>query len=61
MKKIGIIICDRYHTCAGGKCLRALRQREGAFARYGDEESSSSATPPAVVAPAATWSTPRPR
>ncbi len=38
MKRIGIIICDRYHTCAGGKCLRALRQREGAFARYGDEE-----------------------
>ena len=38
MKKIGIIICDRYHTCAGGKCLRSLRNREGAFARYGDEE-----------------------
>ncbi len=38
MKKLGIIICDRYHTCAGGKCLRALRQREGAFARYAGEE-----------------------
>ena len=38
MKKIGIIICGRYHTCGGGKCLRALRQREGAFARYKDEE-----------------------
>jgi hypothetical protein len=38
MTKIGIIICDRYHTCAGGKCLRALRNREGAFARYKDEE-----------------------
>lgn len=38
MKKIGIIICDRYHTCAGGKCLRALRNREGAFALYKDEE-----------------------
>lgn len=38
MKKIGIIICDRYHACAGGKCLRALRQREGAFSRYRDEE-----------------------
>jgi predicted metal-binding protein len=38
MKKIGIIICDRYHTCAGGKCLRALRNREGAFARYQGEE-----------------------
>jgi predicted metal-binding protein len=32
--KIGIIICDRYRTCAGGKCLRALRNREGAFERY---------------------------
>jgi len=38
VKKIGIIICDRYHTCAGGKCLRSFRNREGAFARYGDEE-----------------------
>ena len=37
MTKIGIIICDRYRTCAGGKCLRALRNREGAFARYKDE------------------------
>lgn len=32
--KLGIIICDRYHTCAGGKCLRAMRNREGAFAQY---------------------------
>ncbi len=32
--RIGIIICHRYHTCAGGKCLRSLRNREGAFARY---------------------------
>lgn len=38
MKKIGIIICDRYHTCAGGKCLRALRNREGAFALYEKEK-----------------------
>ncbi len=38
VKRIGIIICSRYHTCAGGKCLRALRNREGAFALYkGDE------------------------
>lgn len=35
--KIGIIICDRYRTCAGGKCLRSLRNREGAFARYKDQ------------------------
>ncbi len=32
--KIGIIICDRYRTCAGGKCLRSLRNREGAFSIY---------------------------
>ena len=37
-RKIGIIICDRWRRCAGGKCLRALRQREGAFARYEGEE-----------------------
>jgi len=32
--RLGIIICDRYRTCAGGKCLRALRAREGAFSAY---------------------------
>ncbi|WP_319581668.1 CGGC domain-containing protein [uncultured Pseudodesulfovibrio sp.] len=32
--KIGIVICDRYRRCAGGKCLRALNNREGAFSRY---------------------------
>ena len=37
-KKIGIIICHRYHTCAGGKCFRALRNREGAFSRYRDTQ-----------------------
>jgi predicted metal-binding protein len=36
--KIAIIICDRYHTCAGGKCLRAMRNREGAFAHYAGSE-----------------------
>ena len=36
--KLGIIICDRYHTCAGGKCLRAMRNKEGAFAQYVDAE-----------------------
>jgi len=35
-QKIGIIICDRYRRCAGGKCLRALRGKEGAFSIYGD-------------------------
>ena len=37
-KKIGIIICDRYHRCAGGKCFRSLRNREGAFSRYTNME-----------------------
>ncbi len=36
--KIGIIICDRYRRCAGGKCFRSLRQKEGAFSRYKDME-----------------------
>jgi predicted metal-binding protein len=31
---IGIIICDRYKNCAGGKCFRAIRNREGAFDIY---------------------------
>lgn len=38
VKKIGIIICDRYSRCAGGKCLRALRNREGAFSIYKGQE-----------------------
>jgi predicted metal-binding protein len=37
-KKIGIIICDRYSSCAGGKCFRALKNREGAFNIYKDHE-----------------------
>ncbi|HPD94959.1 MAG TPA: CGGC domain-containing protein [Tenuifilaceae bacterium] len=32
--KVGIIICDRYRTCAGGKCLQSLQKREGAFEIY---------------------------
>lgn len=36
--KIGIIICDRYHTCAGGKCFRSLKNREGAFDIYQNKE-----------------------
>ena len=36
--KIGIIICDRYRRCAGGKCLRAMRNKEGAFSRYTDTD-----------------------
>jgi predicted metal-binding protein len=36
--KIGIVICDRYRRCAGGKCLRAMRNKEGAFSIYTDTE-----------------------
>ena len=36
LTKIGIIICDRYRRCAGGKCFRALKAREGAFSLYTD-------------------------
>jgi predicted metal-binding protein len=36
--KIGIIICDRYKSCAGGKCFRALLKREGAFKIYKNKE-----------------------
>ncbi len=35
---VGIIICDRYRRCAGGKCLKSLHNREGAFTRYKDYE-----------------------
>jgi len=34
--KIGIIICDRYKGCAGGKCFRSVINREGAFEMYKD-------------------------
>lgn len=36
--KIGIIICDRYSTCAGGKCFRAAANHEGAFSIYENKE-----------------------
>jgi predicted metal-binding protein len=36
--RIGIVVCDRYRTCAGGKCFRALSRREGAFAAYRDAD-----------------------
>ena len=39
MVKVGIIICDRYKFCEGGKCFRAVRQREGAFRRYSKDDS----------------------
>jgi len=37
IKKIGIIICDRYRNCAGGKCFRAMKNHEGAFSIYDDD------------------------
>jgi len=37
--KIGIIICDRYKTCAGGKCFKAMQEREGAFDIYKKDEA----------------------
>ena len=36
--KVGIVICDRYRRCAGGKCLRAMRNKEGAFSIYEDTD-----------------------
>jgi predicted metal-binding protein len=36
--RISIIIFDRYRHCAGGKCLRAMRNQEGAFRIYAEEE-----------------------
>ncbi len=35
---IGIIICDRYRMCAGGKCFRSLQNREGAFNIYREND-----------------------
>jgi len=32
--KIGIITCNRFDNCTGGKCYRAFQKREGAFAIY---------------------------
>ena len=37
-QRIGIIICDRYRSCSGGKCLRALKERAGAFSIYRDSD-----------------------
>ena len=36
--KIGIVICERYKNCTGGKCFRAMKNREGAFDIYKDRE-----------------------
>jgi hypothetical protein len=39
--KIGIIICHRYHTCAGGKCSESATT--GVHSHYKDRPWSSSA------------------
>jgi predicted metal-binding protein len=36
--KVGIIICDRYRDCAGGKCFRAVRERAGGFSKYSSDQ-----------------------
>jgi len=36
--KIGIIICDRYRNCSGGKCFKSVQNREGAFSIYKNQE-----------------------
>lgn len=36
--KISIIICNRYRDCAGGKCFRALQNKEGAFSIYKEKK-----------------------
>lgn len=36
--RLGIIICDRHNTCAGGKCFRALQNRDGAFEIYKNQD-----------------------
>lgn len=36
--KIGIIICERYRNCGGGKCFKAVKNREGAFDIYSKNE-----------------------
>jgi predicted metal-binding protein len=36
--RVGMIMCNRYRTCAGGKCFRAMRNREGSFSIYAGKE-----------------------
>lgn len=50
MKKIGIIICARYQGCGGGKCFRALRERQGGFSLYGPDEAVEIVAMQTVVA-----------
>lgn len=39
MKKIAVLRCLRVSaSCTGSGCLRALNEKTGAYARYGDED-----------------------
>lgn len=38
-KKVGIIICARYESCGGGKCLRSMREHVGGFSKYSKDIS----------------------
>jgi len=38
-KKIGIIICARYQSCGGGKCLRSVKEYVGGFSLYSEDIS----------------------
>lgn len=38
MVRIGIMICDRNRKCTGGKCFMSIEERDGAFARYPENE-----------------------
>jgi len=36
--KVGIVICNRYKNCSGGKCFRAIREKAGAFNIYNNKD-----------------------
>lgn len=36
--KIGVILCDRYQAASRERCIRAIKNKEGAFERYQDME-----------------------
>ena len=36
--KVGVFICNRYRTCAAGKCFKAAYNKEGAFNIYDGKE-----------------------
>ena len=38
MVKVGIMICDRNRKCTGNKCFMSIRERDGAFVKYPEDE-----------------------